>query len=138
VYFYLGSLLALGAIMVVAGLWALKKRLGRPPVPELDEATAERLVAEALGPRAPATTEAVRAPRPGEKETEARDPSENDAPIHDRFVAFLIDMAIVVGILSVARSSFQFELAKQAEDPTRHFAVMAWCGVALLAYLTLC
>lgn len=141
VYFYLGSLLALGAVMVVAGLWALKKRLsgGRRPATDLDEATAERLVAEALGPRA-ATTDPILTPRTPAVAAapNPQDPSENDAPIHDRLVAFLIDIAIVVGMLSVVRSSFQIELVKQGEDPTRHFAIMAWCGVALLAYLTVC
>src|SRR5581483_2945981 len=61
-----------------------------------------------------------------------------DAPIHDRLVAFVIDGLIVVGILWVLGSTFKIELMKPGEDPTRHFAVWAWCGVAFLAYLTAC
>ncbi len=139
VYFYLGSLLALGAVMIVAGLWALRKRLGRAGSRDLDEATAERLVAEALGAgTGSGERDAPQASRtPASPPVEPQDPSENDAPIHDRLVAFLIDFAIVVGILWIARSSFQFDLVKPGEDPTRNFAVMAWCGVVLLAYLTL-
>ncbi len=140
VYFYLGALLVLGAVMVVAGLWALRQRLRRVGARDLDERTAERFVAEALGPRAPAVAAepGARAPRPVEAESETPDPSENDAPIHDRLVAFVIDGLIVVGILWVLGSTFKIELMKPGEDPTRHFALWAWCGVAFLAYLTAC
>jgi uncharacterized RDD family membrane protein YckC len=140
VYFYLGSLLALGAVMVLAGLWTLRQRLVRRTAPDLDEATANRLVAEALGTRGAAVaTEAPRPSRTPAPTTEEEDPAENDAPIHDRLVAFLIDLAIVGGLLSVVRSSFQIELtAKPGEDQTRTLALLAWCTLALLGYLTVC
>ena len=141
VYFYLGSLLALGAVMVLAGLWTLRQRLVRRPARDIDEATADRLVAEALGARGGATVPAE-TPRPSRTPvvvTEEEDPAENDAPIHDRLVAFLIDLAIVGGLLSVVRSSFQIELtAKPGEDQTRTLALLAWCTLALLGYLTIC
>jgi uncharacterized RDD family membrane protein YckC len=138
VYLYIAGLLLLGAVMIVAGLWVLKERLTRGRGIDLDEATADRFVAEALG-RGATAAEPLSAAREPEGQDEDEDATENDAPIHDRVVAFLIDLAIVCGILSVVHSAFQIELSvKPGEDPTRDLALFAWATLALLAYLTLC
>ncbi|HZV01790.1 MAG TPA: RDD family protein [Planctomycetota bacterium] len=135
VYFYLGALFLLGVVMTVAALVALKDRLTRHANLGMDEATADRLISEALGKEAPRSPE-----RPKTRSAlEEEDAAENDAPIHDRLVAFLIDLGIVVGILLAVHAVFPLDITpKPGEDPTLQLAMRAWCIVAFLAYTTLC
>jgi uncharacterized RDD family membrane protein YckC len=145
VYLHGGSLLALTLIMVVVGLISLRRRIAHVgPARELDEATAQRLVDEALGSSGASGGAAERrvvpmavpplTPRAADAAPLA-DPTEDDASIPDRIVAFAIDLACVLGLLACIQQAFPDLAARAEEDPTRGMALNAWRTLACLAYL---
>jgi uncharacterized RDD family membrane protein YckC len=134
VWGYLGSLLGLAGIMVVAAGFTLVKRIrvGVPGLREMDAATAEALLAQAQKPEARLVEPVVVA-----SSEPAPDRSENDASIPDRFVAFGIDLAFVLGVAMIIREWLDWNLvAFLNDDPVRSLAIVAWLTLGLVAYLT--
>src|SRR5581483_2821115 len=94
VYGYLGSMLALALLVGVLGTvaFAQRMRIGVPALREMDEATADALVAEVLHRPATPTPLPVVEPSVEPQPAPLVTASDDDASIPDRFVAFGIDL----------------------------------------------
>lgn len=148
VYGYMGSLLALALVMVSAAAVALYRRVrdGLPALRDrdMDGATADALVASALGRTLPTPVPVAGAPREAaagaaasaESGEASTDRSEDDASIPDRIVAFLIDLGIVLSVAYLVRGWLDVDpVAYLNDDPVRTLAVLAWMTLGLIAYM---
>jgi uncharacterized RDD family membrane protein YckC len=136
-------MLALALLVVavgVTGFFAAWRRVrdGVPALREMDEATADALVAEVLSrePKPGSATEPADARAPADS---AATPATNDddASIPERFIAFGIDLSVVLGATFVVRERLDLDpVAYLQDDPIRSLAVLAWLTLGFVFYLT--
>lgn len=131
------SMLSLSGALVVQGWRAFRAgraaRAARAPrdlAALCEQALAERR-AEREGPPAPPPTEAPVADAAAAADAEAQELLPEAAPLHERALAFLVDLGLILALTSFVASFAPRELLERLDDPRVRLAIAA-CFVALV------